>query len=67
MNDHVMAICDRVAEVQSLLRDHLKGGSHTAAEVVEKAQQILSENALLRAMHTVGYFPRNTPPGGPGY
>ena len=31
-------ICERVAEVQALLDDHLAGGKHTAAEVVAKAQ-----------------------------
>ena len=27
-------ICERVAEVQELLDDHIKGGKHTAADVV---------------------------------
>jgi hypothetical protein len=30
--------------------------------VVAKAQAVLSETELLRAMFDVGYFPPNTPP-----
>ena len=37
--------------------------AHSAADVVAKAQAILSEPALLRAMSDVGYFPPNTSPG----
>ena len=53
-------ICDRVAEVQALLHDHIDCGKHSAADVVAKAQAVLSEAELLRAMF-VGYFPPNTP------
>jgi hypothetical protein len=38
------------------------GGKHSAADVVAKAQAVLSESKLLRAMFNVGYFPPNTPP-----
>jgi hypothetical protein len=38
-------------------------GKHSAAEVVAKAQAVLSEAVLLRAIFDVGYFPPNTPPG----
>jgi hypothetical protein len=55
-------ICERVAEVLALLDDHVAGGKLSAAEVVAKAQAVLSESALLRAMFDVGYFPPNTPP-----
>jgi hypothetical protein len=58
------AICERVAEVQALLDDHLAGGKDSAADVVAKAQTVLSETELLRAMFDVGYFPPNTPPPG---
>ena len=58
----VWAICERVAEVQALLDDHIAGGKHSAADVVAKAQAVLSEPELLRAMFNVGYFPPNTPP-----
>jgi hypothetical protein len=34
----------------------------TAADVVAKAQGVLSEAELLRAMFDVGYFPPSTPP-----
>jgi hypothetical protein len=37
---------------------------HTAADVVAKAQSVLSEAELLRAMFDVGHFPPNTPPPG---
>jgi hypothetical protein len=50
-------ICERVAEAQALLDDHLAGSKHSAAEVVAKAQAVLSEAELLRAMFDVGYFP----------
>jgi hypothetical protein len=59
----IWAICERVAEVQALLDDHLAGGKHPAADVVAKAQAVLSEPELLRAIFDVGYFPPNTPPG----
>jgi len=41
---------------------HIECGKHTAADVVVKAQAVLSEPELLRAMFDVGYFPPNTPP-----
>jgi len=51
-----------VAEVQALLHDHVECGKHSAADMVAKAQVVLSEPELLRAMFDVGYFPPNTPP-----
>jgi hypothetical protein len=54
-------ICERMAEVQALLDDRLAGRKHSAAEVVAKAQAVMSEPELLRAMFDVGYFPPNTP------
>jgi hypothetical protein len=62
VHNPMWAICERVAEVQTLLDDHLAGGKHTAADVIEEARAILSEPALQRAMFDVGYFPPNTPP-----
>jgi hypothetical protein len=58
----VRAICERVAEVQALLHNHIECGKHSAADVVAKAQSVLSEAELLRAMFNVGYFMPNTPP-----
>jgi hypothetical protein len=58
----VWAICERAAEVQTLLDDHIAGGKHTTADVIAKAQAVLSEPDLLRAMFDVGYFPPNSPP-----
>ena len=62
MKESVWAICDRVAEVQALLHDHIECGKHSAVDVAAKAQVVLSEPELLRAMFDVGYFPPNTPP-----
>jgi hypothetical protein len=57
----IWAICERVAEVQALLDDHVAGGKHSAADVIAKAQTVLSEPGLLRAMFDVGYFPPYAP------
>jgi hypothetical protein len=62
VDNPMWAICERVAEVQALLDDHIAGGKHSAEDVVGKAQAVLSEPELLRAMFVVGYFPPNTPP-----
>jgi hypothetical protein len=35
-------ICERVAEVQALLHDHIECGKHSAADVVAKAQAVLT-------------------------
>jgi hypothetical protein len=40
VEDAARKICDRVAEVQALLDDHIAGGKHSAAEVVAKAQAV---------------------------
>jgi hypothetical protein len=58
----VWEICERMAEVQALLHDHAECGKNSAVDVVAKAQAVLSEPELLRALFDVGYFPRNTPP-----
>jgi len=42
--EQVFAICERVAEVQALLDDHIAGGKHTAADVIAKAQAVLTGN-----------------------
>ncbi len=55
------AICDRIAEVQALLHDHIEGKRQTHFEVIAKANEIFSEPELLKAMHEVGYFASNTP------
>ena len=63
VDNPIWDICERVAEVQALLHDHIECGKHSAADVVAKAQAVLSEAALPREMFDVGYFPPNTPPG----
>ena len=57
VHNPMWAICERMAEVQTLLDDHIAGGKHTAADVIVKAQAILSEPALQGAMSDVGCFP----------
>jgi hypothetical protein len=53
----------RARSVQAMLHDYLEAGTPTtAADVIAKAQAVLSESELLRAMFDVGYFPPNTPP-----
>ena len=61
VDNPVWEICERVAEVQALLHDHIEGGKRSAAVVVAKAQAVLSEPELLRAMFDVDYFPPNAP------
>jgi hypothetical protein len=58
----VHEICERVAEVQAILDDHVAGGKLTAKEVVGKVHAVMTEPGLLRAMFDVGYFPPSTPP-----
>jgi hypothetical protein len=62
VDNPVWEICERVAKVQVLLDDHIAGGKHSAADVIAKAQGVLSEPRLPRAMWNVGYFPPKTPP-----
>ncbi len=58
----IIAICERVAEAQAILDDHVAGGRRTAAEVVKALAALFAEEGLLRAMWEVGYFPPDTPP-----
>jgi hypothetical protein len=37
-------------------------GKHSAADVIAKAQAVMSKAELLRAMFDVGYFPPNARP-----
>jgi hypothetical protein len=48
VSNPVWEICERVAEVQAPLDDHIADGKHRAADVVAKAQAVLSEPELLR-------------------
>ena len=48
-----------VAEVQAPLYDHIECGKHASADIVVKAQAVLSEAELLQAIFDVGYFPPN--------
>jgi hypothetical protein len=53
-------ICERMAATRG--STHFAGGKQSAADVVAKAQAVLSEAVVLRAMFDVGYFPPMTPP-----
>ena len=44
------AICERVAEAQSLLNHRLEGGRYSADELVRKLAALMAEEGLLRAM-----------------
>jgi hypothetical protein len=61
VDNPMWAICERAAEVQALLHDHIECGKHSAADVVAKTQAVLSEPEEPRAMFDVGYFPQNMP------
>jgi hypothetical protein len=60
--EQAFAICERVAEVQAPLYDHIECGKHASADVDVKAQAVLSEAELLQAIFDVGYFPPKPPP-----
>jgi hypothetical protein len=62
MKASAWAICERVAEAQTLVNDHLEGGRFTADVIVRKLAALMKEEGLLRAMWEVGYFPPDTPP-----
>ena len=51
---------DGVARAAVML--HIECGKHASADIVVKAQAVLSEAELLQAIFDVGYFPPNTPP-----
>jgi hypothetical protein len=69
IDDDINAICDRVAEVQAILRDYyeaekylFKGGGLGPTEVLASVNAILAEDTLLRAMQAIGYFPPGITP-----
>src|ERR1700676_3935030 len=63
-DNSVWAICERVAEVHALLDDHVAGGKHSTADVVAKAQAVLSEPELLRARCSMLLPAEHAAPGG---
>ena len=60
VDNRAWEICERVAEVQAPLDDHIAGGKHAAADVIAKAQGVWSGPELLKAMWNVGHFPPKT-------
>lgn len=55
MQEHVWAVCERVAEAQAVLHDHAHGRL-SPAEVVSKLDALFAEEGLLRSLYEVGYF-----------
>jgi hypothetical protein len=56
MKDAVWAICERIAEVQALVDEHLEVGKYQTSEVPWLIREILSEEGLREAMLAVGYL-----------
>ena len=61
-NNPVWEICERVAEVQALLHDHIECGKYRRRTWSRKAQAVPSEARTRRVMIDVGYLPPKTPP-----
>jgi hypothetical protein len=64
--DAALLIAVNIAKLPSVPRQMLKDiprPPNTASRDDAKAQAVLWESALLRAIFDVGYFPPNTPPG----
>ena len=59
MKHAVWAICERIAEVQAILEDHLETGKYRINEVPFLINEILSEDGLRDAMNAVGYLKSN--------
>jgi hypothetical protein len=56
MKKAVWAICDRLVEVQAILQEHLETGKYRKDEVAWLIAEILSEEGLSEAMHSIGYL-----------
>ena len=56
MKDAAWAVCERVAEIQQILQDHLEAGKYRIDEVAWLINEILSEDGLREAMHKLGYL-----------
>jgi hypothetical protein len=56
MKEAVWAICERLAEIQALLEDHLETGIYKREEVPRLINEILSEEGLREALDAVGYL-----------
>ena len=55
MKDAAWAICDRLVEVQAIVEEHLETGKYRKDEVAWLISEILSEEGLREAMHSIGY------------
>ena len=63
VDNPVWEICERVAEVQALLDDHVAGGKHSAADVVAKAQAKVTHGCTIPDCGTNAGMPRLYPLG----
>jgi hypothetical protein len=61
-NDPTHAIAEAIAEAQAILHDHLDGGVGSPADALARANLVLSERTLIRALHDTGFMPSNNPP-----
>jgi hypothetical protein len=56
MTDAVWAICERIAEVKTLVEEHLESGTYQKSEIPFLINEILSEDGLQEALLAVGYL-----------
>jgi hypothetical protein len=61
MRHPIWAICERLAEIQAILEDHLEAGKYRTDEVPWLINEILSEDGLREDMRLVGYLQPNAP------
>jgi hypothetical protein len=61
MQNTAFEICERVAEAQALIYDHVECGKHSTEEFVVGLRVLFEERGLLQAMYDVGYFAQNAP------
>jgi hypothetical protein len=61
MKDAAWEVCERVAEVQAILQEHIETGKYQTDEVAWLISEILSEEGLREAMDSIGYLGPSTP------
>jgi hypothetical protein len=61
MTKDLGVICECVNEAQAILHDHLECGKYSPTDALTRLQSVLSNEELLRALYTAGYFPATAP------
>jgi len=56
MQQTIFEICERLAEAQALLHDHLECGRPPVADVVTRLQVLTAEVQVLHAMQELAFF-----------